>query len=43
MRALTQRVQYLCQPSEALDDRWRREWTTVRDEIVAIRQLLSVR
>lgn len=40
-RALAERVAHLCQPSEALDDRWRREWAGVREEIVAIQRLLS--
>ena len=38
--ALAARVSHLCQPSEALDERWRREWTTVREEVRAIQELL---
>jgi hypothetical protein len=40
-QALAALVSHLCQPSEALDDRWRREWRIVRTEVLAIRELLA--
>lgn len=40
VRRLDQLVMHLCQPSEALDQRWRSEWSTVSSEIHKLRALL---
>lgn len=38
---LTARVIWLCQPSEALDVRWKREWTDVLDGVARLRHWLG--
>jgi len=40
-QSLMRRATHLCQPSESLDDRWRREWSEVRAEVLVLRQLLE--
>jgi hypothetical protein len=42
-RRLEDRVLRLCQPSEALDMRWRDAWGTVADDITALKRLIAVR
>ena len=39
---LSSRVIWLCQPSEALDIRWKREWTTVLEGVEQMRRWLRV-
>lgn len=38
---LTARVIWLCQPSEALDVRWKREWDDVLDGVARLRHWLG--
>lgn len=38
---LTARVIWLCQPSEALDVRWKREWTDVLEGVKRLRHWLD--
>lgn len=40
-KALQTRVLHLCQPSEALDQRWRREWAVLEAETAAMRRSLA--
>jgi hypothetical protein len=40
-RQLETRVLRLCQPSEALDARWRREWATVSEEVRTLQRLIT--
>jgi hypothetical protein len=42
-RRLEDRVLNLCQPSEALDTRWRQAWDTVARDIRALKHLVESR
>jgi hypothetical protein len=42
-RRLEQRALHLCQPSEALDVRWKREWAAVRQELEQLHSELAAR
>src|SRR4051812_21185949 len=42
-RRLEDRVHHLCQPSEALDARWRDAWGMVAADVDALRSLIVVR
>jgi hypothetical protein len=39
-RRLEGRVLALCQPSEALDQRWRREWASVSEDVRTLQSLV---
>src|SRR5947209_7777639 len=41
-RRLEARVLHLCQPSEALDARWRDQWASVSDDVRALQRLVTV-
>jgi hypothetical protein len=40
-RQLEARVLRLCQPSEALDARWRSEWAAVSDDVRTLQRLVT--
>lgn len=40
-RSLQERVMHLCQPSESLDERWRREWKFVNEETASLRMAIT--
>jgi hypothetical protein len=42
-KELSERVIWLCQPSEALDVRWKREWSAVLDGVAELRDWMSSR
>jgi hypothetical protein len=41
VRRLESRVLHLCQPSKALDARWRAEWASVSEDIRALQDLVA--
>jgi hypothetical protein len=41
VRTLDQRVAHLCQPSEALDLRWKQEWAGVATDLEKLERLLT--
>lgn len=41
VRRLETRVLHLCQPSEALDARWRAEWASVSEDVRALQGLVA--
>lgn len=40
-RRLEDRVLHLCQPSEALDARWRKEWASVSEDVRELERLVA--
>src|SRR5689334_13252920 len=38
---LAERVVWLCQPSEALDVRWKRDWTSVLDDVAYLSRWIA--
>jgi hypothetical protein len=41
-RSLEDRLLHLCQPSEALDMRWREAWGLVAEDVVALKRLVAL-
>jgi hypothetical protein len=41
-RSLETRVLHLCQPSEALDARWREGWAAVSDDVRELERLVAI-